>query len=71
MDYFFLHRRYDGNAFCMHNLIIWFAGFLLYRYLMRFDLPIGSTLVDIAATMVLCLVFAPIGRKAAAKETAA
>ena len=36
--------------------MIWLAGFVIYRILMRVDTPVGSTLPDMAATVVLCVV---------------
>ncbi|MBR2188519.1 MAG: putative hydroxymethylpyrimidine transporter CytX [Eubacterium sp.] len=53
-DYYILHVNHEKRAFHLGNLLVWFAGFLVYRYLMQFDLPVGSTLIDIAVTMVLC-----------------
>ena len=38
------------------NLLIWLAGFVIYRILMRVDTPVGSTLPDMAVTVVLCVV---------------
>ena len=35
--------------------MIWLVGFVLYRALMRVDIVVGYTLVDMVATMVLCL----------------
>ena len=55
-DFFILKRDHNGETVCVKNLIIWFAGFLLYRKMMTIDLPIGSTLVDIAATILICIV---------------
>ena len=57
-DYFILRESHENRAFCVENLIIWFIGFLLYRKLMQVDLIIGSTLVDIAATILICVVIA-------------
>ncbi|MBQ9063058.1 MAG: putative hydroxymethylpyrimidine transporter CytX [Eubacterium sp.] len=55
VDFFILKVRHDERKFCVENLIIWLIGFLLYRYLMGFDFVIGSTLLDIAITMALCI----------------
>ena len=30
-------------------------GFVLYRLLMRVDIPVGNTLPDMAATIVICI----------------
>ena len=54
-DFFILKVRHDDRMFSVENLIIWLIGFLLYRYLMGFDFVIGSTLLDIGVTMVLCV----------------
>ena len=60
-DYFVLKRDCSGKAFDLRNLGIWCAGFAIYRVLMNFDLPVGSTLPDMALTMLLC--FAAKGLK--------
>ena len=54
-DHFLLHRDRFNEAFDGRNLVIWLVGFVLYRALMRVDIVVGYTLVDMAATMVLCL----------------
>ena len=41
------------------NLVIWLIGFLVYRLLMKVDIPVGNTLPDMAVTMLLCI----LGRK--------
>lgn len=55
-DFFILKRSHEKETFCIENLIVWFIGFLLYRKLMNIDLPIGSTVVDILITIVICVV---------------
>ena len=55
-DFFILKVRHDDRMFSIENLVIWLAGFLLYRYLMGFDFIIGSTILDIAVTMALCVI---------------
>ena len=54
-DHFLLHRDRFNEAFDGRNLVIWLVGFVLYRALMRVDIVVGYTLVDMVATMVLCL----------------
>ena len=51
-----MKSSHNEETVCIKNLIIWFIGFLLYRKMMTVDLPIGSTLVDIAATILICVV---------------
>ena len=41
--------------FEVKNLVIWLAGFLLYRFLMTVDIPVGNTLPDMAAVILICL----------------
>lgn len=48
--WFVLRTDSSCKSFDFINLIIWLAGFMLYRYLMRFDLSIGYTLPDILFT---------------------
>lgn len=55
-DFFILHRNHEKETFCIENLIVWFIGFLVYRKLMNIDLPIGSTVVDILVTIVICVI---------------
>jgi putative hydroxymethylpyrimidine transporter CytX len=57
-DYFLLGRDYYTREFSIRNLILWGIGFVLYRLLMRVDLPVGNTLPDMAATVALCLLAA-------------
>ena len=54
-DYFILHRDCSSKAFDICNLIIWAAGFILYRLLMKIDIPTGSTIPDMVATIALCI----------------
>ena len=39
----------------MLNLVVWFVGFVLYRQLMKVDIPVGNTLPDMVVTIVLCV----------------
>ena len=47
----------DGRAraFRLESLAVWLVGFLLYRLLMRIDLPLGCTLPDMGLTLLLFL----------------
>jgi len=62
-DFFILKESHEDSPFCVRNLVIWFAGFLLYRLLMTVDLPLGSTVIDIAATLVICVIAGSIARR--------
>lgn len=54
-DFFLLKKDHSRRAFDLCNLLIWVIGFVLYRYLMRLDIPVGNTLPDMVVTMLLCL----------------
>ena len=56
-DYFILKKADAGkSAFQWRNLIVWLAGFIIYRILMHVDTPLGNTLPDMVITVVLCLI---------------
>ena len=55
-DYFILKKEPVRGAVSVRSLAIWLAGFLLYRFLMGVDTPVGSTLPDMALTIILCLI---------------
>ena len=67
-DYFLTGRRYEQEAFCSHNLLLWLAGFAVYRLLMTVDLPVGSTLPAMLITMLLCLALNALRSKESPKE---
>lgn len=54
-DFFLLKRSREKQAFSIRNLLIWLVGFALYRWLMQMDIPVGSTLPDMIATIIICL----------------
>lgn len=62
-DFFILRESHEESPFCVRNIIVWFAGFLLYRWLMTVDLPLGSTVLDIAATMIICIVAGTVSKR--------
>ena len=67
-DFLLLRRTGEKRAFDIRNLVIWAAGFVIYRLLMRVDIPVGYTVPDMLATVALCLLtarlFAGSDRKA-------
>lgn len=67
-DYFLLRRDSFALALDGKNLTVWAAGFVIYRVLMHLDPPIGSTLPDMAITMVLCLLIRRVGCRTEAPE---
>ena len=63
-DVFLLKKEKDPGDFEWKNLVIWLIGFIFYRWLMTVDIPVGNTLPDMAAVIVLCLIAeAVFGRK--------
>ncbi len=54
-DFFLLHRNSSHEALDPRAFILWIIGFVLYRLLMRFDIPVGNTLPDMLITMLLCI----------------
>ena len=54
-DFFILKKNMESSAFNVQNLIIWLAGFIIYRVLMNVDIIVGSTLVDVVLTIIICI----------------
>lgn len=54
-DYFILRRDSSDKSFNAVNCVVWVIGFVLYRLLMRVDIPVGNTLPDMATTIVICI----------------
>lgn len=52
-DYFILKTDRSEHAFDLRGIAVWFVGFVLYRLLMRADLPLGATVLDMAATIAI------------------
>lgn len=63
-DVFLLKKERKTSEFNWRNLVIWLIGFVVYRWLMTIDIPVGNTLPDMAVVIILCLVTdAAAGRK--------
>ena len=62
-DFFLLKEDYSEKEIQISNMVLWVIGFILYRILMRIDIPVGNTLPDIAITVVLCLIWGKISKK--------
>ncbi|MBO4400200.1 MAG: putative hydroxymethylpyrimidine transporter CytX, partial [Lachnospiraceae bacterium] len=67
-DFFLLKKTGTKHAFDIPNLVIWAIGFVIYRLLMRVDIPVGNTVPDMAITILLCVGFGLVFRKKAAEE---
>ncbi len=63
-DFFILKQNKEASAFNIQNLIIWFAGFVIYRMLMNVDVIVGSTLADVVLTIIICVVVNLIAKRA-------
>lgn len=63
-DYFILKADKSSKKVDMINAVIWVIGFVLYRYLMTVDIPVGNTLPDMAVTIVIAVIMGKIiGKK--------
>ena len=54
-DHFILKKDSSDKSFDIISCIVWVLGFALYRVLMRVDIPVGNTLPDMAATIIMCI----------------
>lgn len=59
-DYFILKKDRSSESVNIKNMLIWLFGFALYRYLMRIDIVIGSTLPDMLITLAVCMIIEKI-----------
>lgn len=62
-DFFILKQNKESSAFNVQNLIIWLAGFIIYRLLMKVDIVIGNTLPDMLITIVSCMAVSKVRSK--------
>ena len=53
--FFLLKQDHQEQSADVLNLVVWFVGFVLYRQLMKVDIPVGNTLPDMVVTIVLCV----------------
>ena len=54
-DFFLLKQDHQEQSADVLNLVVWFVGFVLYRQLMKVDIPVGNTLPDMVVTIMLCV----------------
>ena len=62
-DFYILKADRSGKSFDFVNLAIWVVGFAAYRLLMGVDIIVGSTLPDMAVTILICWAVNLIRRK--------
>ena len=55
-DFFILKQNKENSALSVQNLLIWLAGFVIYRLLMNVDIIVGNTLPDMVITIGICIV---------------
>ena len=55
-DYFILKKRNANYNINIANLVIWAAGFVLYRLFMSIDTVIGSTVPVMIITSLICII---------------
>lgn len=63
-DYFILKQDHFEEKCSVRSMLVWAAGFILYRLLMKVDLPLGNTLPDMLITTALAVL---TGKLAAGK----
>ena len=54
MDLLILKHNTEQSEMGTHTLILWAAGFIIYRIFLALNLPIGSTIPDVLLTALLC-----------------
>lgn len=52
-DYFIIRKDSSDKKFDFVSLFVWFVGFVIYRFLMKMDIPVGNTLPDMLITICL------------------
>lgn len=63
-DVCILRKEKKATNFNWKNLTIWLIGFIVYRWLMTIDMPVGNTLPDMAVVILICLIVEGISDKA-------
>lgn len=61
-DFFILKKNYAERSFAYKNIVVWAAGFALYRWLLTTEYGGGATLPVFAATMLLTYIVGKLGR---------
>ena len=62
-DFFILKISNDKKLFSIKNIIIWVIGFIIYRILMKFDTPIGSTIPSMLITIFVSFTVSNVFKK--------
>lgn len=59
-DFYILKNDKHKTPFNVSNLVVWLAGFALYRYLMTKDIICGGTIPDMIVTILLTIIIGKI-----------
>lgn len=62
VSYFILKEDKSVLDFDIINLLVWVIGFILYRFLMNIDMPLGNTFPDMIITILLCYILKKLVR---------
>ena len=62
-DFFVTKNESSKKQVDFVRIALWVLGFILYRILMKYDIPCGNTLPDMAITFVLTLIASGIQKK--------
>ncbi|MBE6913000.1 MAG: putative hydroxymethylpyrimidine transporter CytX [Ruminococcaceae bacterium] len=54
-DFYILKKSKEEKRFSVKNIVIWLVGFVVYRFLMKVDIVLGSTLLDVMITVTICV----------------
>ena len=68
-SFFILKTDSSNQSISAVNMISWLIGFILYRALMRVDIPVGNTLPDMLITVLICIVLNQIFSKNKTEQT--
>lgn len=62
-DFFVTKNESSKKQIDFVRIALWLVGFILYRILMKYDIPCGNTLPDMAITFVLTLIASGVQRR--------
>ena len=61
-DFFIVKRDSSEKKLDVVKIVIWLAGFVAYRLLMRVDFILGCTILDMAATFLLTVIWGKLNK---------
>ncbi|MBP5575338.1 MAG: putative hydroxymethylpyrimidine transporter CytX [Treponema sp.] len=66
-DFFVTKNESSKKKIDLVRIALWIAGFILYRILMKYDIPCGNSLPDMAITFVLTILVSGVQSKVKSK----